>query len=170
LTSSAATLTTILAIQSKYNLQGDRDKGFAMAMIPERQQKGASARPLAADAATATKDAKSQEPPGHLVIGEGLEISGEISRCSTLKVAGSLRASVRVEELVVDRSGTFDGEAVAQKVRIAGRFDGKLRAESELVVVAGGRVDGEVSYRGLQVEPGGVICGKMDAIEEDGEA
>lgn len=141
-----------------------------MAIIPERQHKGAPARPLATDAASTAKDAKSQEPPGHLVIGEGLEISGEISRCSTLKVAGSLRASVRVEELVVDRSGLFEGEATAQKVRIAGRFKGKLKAEAELVVVAGGHVDGEIAYRGLQVEPGGVICGKMDAIEEDADA
>jgi cytoskeletal protein CcmA (bactofilin family) len=141
-----------------------------MAMIPERQHKGAPARSLASDAASAPKEPKAQQPPGHLVIGEGLEISGEISRCSTLKVAGSLRASVQVEELVVDPSGSFEGEATARKVRIAGRFDGKLTAEAELVVVAGGYIDGEVAYRGLQVEPGGIIRGKMDAIDEAGDA
>ena len=77
---------------------------------------------------------------------------------------------ISVEELVVDPTGSFEGEATARKVRIAGRFDGKLTAEAELVVVAGGYIDGEVAYRGLQVEPGGIIRGKMDAIDEAGDA
>ena len=45
-------------------------------------------------------------------------------------------------------------------------FTGRLKAGAELIVVAGGRIDGEVSYRGLQVEPGGVISGTMQEMDE----
>ena len=137
-----------------------------MAMISDRLHRAPSARALGADSDQGPEGKGPGEPPGRLFIGEGLEISGEISQCSVLKVAGLLRAKVEVDELEVDEQGIFEGEASAQKVNIAGHFKGKLLAESELTVAPGGRIDGEVSYRGLEVEPGGVICGRMNAIDE----
>ena len=137
-----------------------------MAMISERLHRTPAVRPQTVGASKAPAAKRPEESPGRLVIGKGLEISGEISQCSVLKVAGLLRAKVEVEELVVERSGVFEGEASAERVRVAGRFTGRLKVGAELTVVAGGRIDGEVSYRGLQVEPGGVISGTMQEMDE----
>ena len=46
-----------------------------------------------------------------LVIGEGIEVKGEITSCETLVVEGRLEASVEVDILQLSQSGVFTGTA-----------------------------------------------------------
>jgi cytoskeletal protein CcmA (bactofilin family) len=101
------------------------------------------------------------ESDGVLVIGEGIEVKGEIGSCRTLVVEGRLEASVVVEALHLAESGHYSGTAGVGTADIAGRFDGELTVEGDLRLRPSARVKGKIRYGRLIVEAGGQISGDV---------
>ena len=96
-----------------------------------------------------------------LVIGEGIEVKGEITSCETLVVEGRLEASVEVDILQLSQSGVFTGTATVETAEVAGRFEGTLTVEGDLKLQPSARVDGKIRYGCIIIERGGEISGDV---------
>src|SRR3546814_20056466 len=100
---------------------------------------------------------------GTLIVGEGIQVKGEIQSCTTLIVEGKVEASLEAVELAVRDSGHYAGTALVDTARIAGSFSGELTVSGLLTVAAGGRVPGTLLYGELRVAQGGRGSGGIAA-------
>ncbi len=97
-----------------------------------------------------------------LVVGEGLSVSGEITSCDVLVVAGKVEAKVSEGKLLeINESGQFRGSVEIENADIAGRYDGQLVVHGRLTVRSTGRISGMVKYGELEISAGGQIIGEM---------
>lgn len=99
---------------------------------------------------------------GALIVGEGIEVKGEIASCRSLTVEGRVEASLDAESLEVRKGGHFTGTAEVDTAQIAGVVEGTLTVRGQLTVGAGGRVSGTVRYARIAIEAGGEIAGDID--------
>src|SRR3546814_2195016 len=60
---------------------------------------------------------------GTLIVGEGIQVKGEIQSCTTLIVEGKVEASLEAVELAVRASGHYAGTALVDTARTDGRFE-----------------------------------------------
>ena len=128
------------------------DENSAQAHLPS-----VPARGLAGD---------SPAPPGHLIIGEGIEINGDVRSCDLLIVEGHMTSrTLEAKRLELRPGGSFEGEAKVEQAVIAGSFEGRLGVAGELRVAESGRLRGEIRYGTLEIAPGGRIWGDMSAAE-----
>lgn len=114
----------------------------------------------------AAAEASSQ---GTLIVGEGIQVKGEIQSCTTLVVEGRVEASLEAEELTVREGGVYDGKAVVETARIAGDFAGELTVRGLLTIAAGGRVNGSLRYGDLRIEQGGRLSGDVDLLTQEAQ-
>ncbi len=97
-----------------------------------------------------------------LTVGKDTEMSGEIATCDLLMVEGTVDANLRNgREIQIARGGRFSGLAEVEDADISGGFSGKLVVRRRLIVRTGGKVDGEIFYGKIEVEPGGEISGRL---------
>ena len=100
------------------------------------------------------------------------KVRGDIQFSGRLYVSGTVMGKITTEEevsatLFVDEGGNVEGDIRAAHVVIAGRVEGNVFAAERLEVTATGRVRGEVSYKQIGVELGGLVNGKILCLEED---
>lgn len=100
-------------------------------------------------------------PDGDLIICAGVKLKGEIAACNVLTVEGDIDGRIQARQLVINASGTFTGKAHVDQAEIAGRFRGTLEVQGKLVIRGSGRLDCQVSYGQLEIEPGGEMCGRL---------
>jgi cytoskeletal protein CcmA (bactofilin family) len=97
-----------------------------------------------------------------LTVGKEIEMSGDITACDTLIVEGTMDANLRDgREISIARGGRFIGSAEVDEADVSGNFSGRLVARQRLIVRSGGKVDGEIYYGKIEVEPGGEVTGKL---------
>ncbi len=101
-------------------------------------------------------------PSGTLLVGQGIQVKGEIESCRTLVVEGRVEASLTASKLEVLKDGLFRGAAEVDKAEISGVFDGTLTVRERLIIKASGRVSGTIRYAQLSIEAGGEISGDVD--------
>jgi cytoskeletal protein CcmA (bactofilin family) len=102
-----------------------------------------------------------------LVVSKGVALSGEINHCDTLFVEGSVEAKLECQDLVIGETGNFDGVAAMDNAEVRGRYNGDLVVRKRLTIHATGRVTGTISYREIEIEPGGKISGDVRAVGDD---
>ena len=64
-------------------------------------------------------------------------------------------------EIQIGRSGRFSSLAEVEDADISGEFSGKLVVRQRLIVRADGKINGEIFYGEIEVEPGGKISGRL---------
>lgn len=103
-----------------------------------------------------------------LVIGREINLKGEIGDCDSLMVHGTAEATLNnCRSFVITESGKLIGTAEVQQAEVMGRFEGTLKVRGRLVIRAGGRVQGDISYAEIEIEPGGRIDGAIDSVEPE---
>lgn len=107
-------------------------------------------------------DRNDAAPSGTLLVGQGIQVKGEIESCRTLVVEGRVEASLAASKLEVLKDGVFTGTAEVDKAEIAGTFDGTLTVRDRLTIKASGRASGTIRYGKISVEAGGEITGDVD--------
>lgn len=107
---------------------------------------------------------------GTLIVGEGIQVKGEIQSCTRLIVEGRVEASLEARELTVRAEGLYDGTAVVETASIGGTFTGDLTVKGLLTLESGGRVSGTLRYGELRIEQGGRLSGDVDLLEEQDES
>jgi cytoskeletal protein CcmA (bactofilin family) len=107
--------------------------------------------------------------PNTLYVGEGVMINGVVLTSGTVVVHGVLEGDISVNELFVGETGTIKGRVtVARGAEILGKAFERLNVKGLLVLRAGCRVDGTVSFGTLQIEQGASITGGISATTAEG--
>ena len=126
---------------------------------------GAGVLGLAKAEAAARQAPADNSSEGTLIVGEGIQVKGEIQSCTRLIVEGKVEASLEARELTVRESGLYDGTAAVETAHIGGTFSGELTVKGLLILEAGGRVSGKLRYGELRIEQGGRLSGDVDQLE-----
>jgi cytoskeletal protein CcmA (bactofilin family) len=101
-----------------------------------------------------------------LVVGHGIRLAGEITKCETLVVEGHIEADLNdCASLEINESGEYLGSAVVDAAEISGRFDGSLTVRGRLLLRASGELRGTIRYADLEIERGGRIAGDVDLLD-----
>lgn len=106
-----------------------------------------------------------------LVVGEGINLSGEIEACDHLIVEGKVEAALKgARVLDIAETGVFYGTVEIDEATIAGRFEGDLTVNGRLTIRATGSITGAIAYKELAVEAGAVLDGKIGPARDRGDA
>ena len=95
---------------------------------------------------------------GNLIFTEGLRIDGE--------VVGDVRAATEEPSmLVISEAATVQGQVQADHVIVNGTVRGPVHAAELLELQPKARIEGDVSYRALEMHQGAVIAGQLKPLE-----
>ena len=101
-----------------------------------------------------------------LYIGKGVTIKGAVVACNTLVVDGDLEGDIRVDSLLVGATGAITGRTkVTQNAEIAGKVFEKIEVKGLLIMRAGGRLEGNISFGTLTMERGASITGDVSSVD-----
>lgn len=100
------------------------------------------------------------------VIGTELRVQGACAFRGGLQVDGQVVGDVMAEggapsALVVGASGRIEGAVRADEVSVAGTIVGPVQARERLELLAGARIEGDVRYKMLEMQPGAVVVGQL---------
>jgi len=109
---------------------------------------------------------RERTPSGTLIVGQGIQVKGQVESCRTLIVEGRVEASLAADTLEVRSEGRFKGTAQVDNAEISGSFDGTLTVRDLLTIKSGGRVSGTLRYARINIETGGEIAGDVGVGEE----
>jgi cytoskeletal protein CcmA (bactofilin family) len=104
---------------------------------------------------------------GHVVVGKGAFIVGEITNCSQVEIAGALEGKVIAEAVIVRASGCLKGTVQSERAEVHGIIEGQVQIEQHLDIRSTGKVSGELAYGRLSVASGGCLAGTIQLYPED---
>lgn len=99
---------------------------------------------------------------GHVLIGEGVKIAGEIRDCRKLEIHGTVEGDLEAEELIVHENGLLKGSIKTDRAVVNGAIDGDVSVTNLLDLKSKGSVAGNTQYGEISVETGGRIVGMVD--------
>lgn len=94
------------------------------------------------------------------VIGEGLELTGDIVSEGIVRIEGRIQGSVKASAITIGPHGRVTGSVDCQALHVHGHFSGEGRC-SELVLARGAQLQAKLSYRTIAVQRGAVIVGEL---------
>jgi len=124
----------------------------------------AAAAPDPVDRPAPPKRAFADEPETgkRLIVGQGIQLKGEITACERLIVEGQVEVTMNATRaLEITPSGHFIGSCEVEDAEISGVYEGDLSVRGLLRVHTGGRVVGKITYGELELERGGEIAGEL---------
>ena len=104
---------------------------------------------------------------GCIVVGEGVTVTGEFSVPGRAVVNGSITGDLQADELLVGENGKVVGSVKVRKADIHGETHEKLLASELLIIRTAGRVHGEVSFGGIEIERGGSMNGTLSPTKSE---
>jgi cytoskeletal protein CcmA (bactofilin family) len=117
---------------------------------------------------------KKKQPPIKSLIAQGTRIDGSLSFHDGLRVDGDVVGDIRASDaqpsiLVVSESATVTGRIHADHVIINGTVRGPVLAVELLELQPKARIEGDVSYRALEMHQGATISGQLKPLTGDVE-
>jgi cytoskeletal protein CcmA (bactofilin family) len=112
-----------------------------------------------------------KQPPIKSLIAGGTVIRGDVEFLDGLRIDGEVHGNVRSAAgqptlLVISESATVVGEVEADLVVINGRVQGPVKAADLLELQPKARVQGDVSYKALEMHQGATIAGQLVPLVE----
>ena len=98
------------------------------------------------------------------IISEGSEFKGNIKTSGEIQIDGVLNGNVRAKQVVVGVNGNVRGNVTANFLRICGKIEGEIRAET-LEIVSSASVKGNVYKKTISIESGSKIIGNINELE-----
>ena len=96
-----------------------------------------------------------------VVIGEGVNIKGEITNAEEVQIDGTADILLKTENINVGSKGILTGTIEATNADIWGKIDGDIKISNTLTVQELGNVSGKIEYSQLQIKLGGNITGEL---------
>jgi cytoskeletal protein CcmA (bactofilin family) len=101
------------------------------------------------------------------LLGEGVEVVGEVSFKQGFRVDGSVKGKIRSEAtLVIGPKGKVEGDVFVRRVSITGEFHGTVHASERVEIHREGKVYGELYTPCLIIEAGAFFEGKCNMSEQ----
>lgn len=110
----------------------------------------------------ATKKSKSIS-----ILDKDLTVKGTLSSRGILMIRGTVEGSLSGEQIVVSRSGVVRADTKAERMTVAGIFEGPLEISGEVVVLSTGNCSGTLVCGKLAVEAGGVLNADVRCTPEN---
>ena len=109
---------------------------------------------------------KKAQPPIKSLIAQGSRIEGNFQFTDGLRVDGELVGDIRANSdspsiLVISESATVEGEIHADHVIINGTVRGPVHTRELLELQPKARIEGDISYKALEMHQGAVIAGQL---------
>jgi cytoskeletal protein CcmA (bactofilin family) len=109
------------------------------------------------------------------LIGAGTTVEGDVTFSGGLRVDGTIRGRVTTADdqaatLVLSEQARIDGEVRVSHVVINGAVNGPVTANDYLELQAKARVNGDVTYRTLEMHVGAIVQGKLAHAEQESAA
>ncbi|MDP2419304.1 MAG: polymer-forming cytoskeletal protein [Hydrogenophaga sp.] len=109
---------------------------------------------------------KKKQPPIKSLIAQGTRIEGHVVFHDGLRVDGEVVGDIRASDeqpsiLVVSESATVTGQIHADHVIINGVVKGPVFAHDLLELQPKARIEGDVSYKALEMHQGATISGQL---------
>jgi cytoskeletal protein CcmA (bactofilin family) len=112
---------------------------------------------------------KKKQPPIKSLIAQGTRIEGNVVFHDGLRVDGDVVGDIRASDeqssiLVVSESASVTGQIHADHVIINGAVKGPVFAHDLLELQPKARIEGDVSYKALEMHQGATIFGQLKPI------
>ena len=103
-------------------------------------------------------------------LGEGTELTGEITFTMGLRVDGAIKGKVRSDAILeIGPAGKVDAEINVRKILIRGEFRGAIRASDRVEILKEGRVFGDIFAPCLIIEAGALFEGRCNMLNQKTE-
>jgi cytoskeletal protein CcmA (bactofilin family) len=103
----------------------------------------------------------------------GVKIEGKLESSGTFRIDSAMKGTLLSEDtLVLGEHATVEGEIDGNRIVIAGRFDGLIRAKARVEIQPSAVVTGEIHCPCVVIEAGAIFDGQchMPAPAETGKA
>jgi cytoskeletal protein CcmA (bactofilin family) len=115
---------------------------------------------------------KKAQPPIKSLIAQGSRIEGNLKFTEGLRVDGEVFGDTRANPeqpsiLVISEQAVVQGEIHADHVIINGTVRGPVFAKELLELQPKARIEGDVTYKALEMHQGAVIAGQLKPIESE---
>ncbi len=100
------------------------------------------------------------------IIGQGLNIVGDLSFSGKLKLDGTIKGNVKGEYIVIGKTGVVTGDVNIETCICQGKVYGNINSK-DLTVVKGCRIEGNVETVNLAVESGASLIGEVKVDDKD---
>lgn len=109
---------------------------------------------------------KKNQPPIKSLIAQGSCIEGNLRFTDGLRIDGEVIGDIRANEssssiLVISETALVTGRIHADHVIINGRVNGPVHASELLEIQPKAKIEGDVSYKALEMHQGAVISGQL---------
>lgn len=116
---------------------------------------------------------KKAQPPIKSLIAHGTRVEGNLKFTEGLRVDGEVLGDIQAlsEEpsmLVISEAAAVQGQIQADHVIVNGVVRGAVFARELLELQPKARIEGDVSYRALEMHQGAVISGQLKPLEGAG--
>ena len=102
---------------------------------------------------------------GRSMVGETLQIEGDVKSSGSLDVAGLVKGNVFVADMIITESGSIKGSLEANKVEINGHIEGKITADT-IIIGKNAVIKGDIFFRAtLKTEEGADIDGYIKRVD-----
>jgi len=114
---------------------------------------------------------KKKQPPIKSLIAQGTRIDGNVTFHDGLRVDGEvvgdiLASSEQSSILVISELASVSGSITADHVIINGSVKGPVRALDLLELQPKARIEGDVSYKALEMHQGATIAGQLKPMAQ----
>lgn len=118
---------------------------------------------------------KKKQPPIKSLIAQGTRIDGNVTFLDGLRVDGEvvgdiLASSEQSSILVISELASVSGRITADHVIINGTVKGPVHALDLLELQPKARIEGDVSYKALEMHQGATIAGQLKPMSHDASA
>jgi cytoskeletal protein CcmA (bactofilin family) len=100
---------------------------------------------------------------------QGIKIKGEVSGREDLVLDGEFEGKIHIADgiFTVGPNGRVNAEIEAREIIVRGEVIGTLKARERVQVWSTGRVTGDMETRGIVIEDGAVLRGKVEVHQKD---
>ena len=103
------------------------------------------------------------------MVGEGVIITGEITLPGAVFLEGTVVGRITAGEVFVGVSGEVKGAIVASKADIRGIAGESVEVHDHITLRETARIKGNLTYRSVEIERGGVIEGQLTCLERSSD-
>jgi cytoskeletal protein CcmA (bactofilin family) len=113
---------------------------------------------------------QSETPASQAVLGKDVTVTGEIRSHEPLIIEGEVEGTIDVAGhlLTIAPNGKVRASIKAKEIDVLGSLQGNVEGADKIYIRNGARFVGDIHARGIVIEDGGFIRGKVDLSRKAG--